>query len=39
MPDNYGWKRECDKYIPVMTKLPPATEKPLQLQQVQNILV
>ena len=23
MPDNYGWKPDCDKYIPVMTALPP----------------
>ena len=31
MPDNYGWKRDCDKYIYVMTTLPPAPEAPLQL--------
>ena len=31
MPYNYGWKRDCDKYISVMTTLPPAPEAPLQL--------
>ena len=31
MPDNYGWKRDCDKYISVMTTLSPAPEVPLQL--------
>ena len=31
MPDNYGWKRDCDKYISVMTTLPPDPETPLQL--------
>ena len=31
MPDNYGWKRDCDKYISIMTTLPPAPEAPLQL--------
>ena len=30
-PDNYGWKRDCDKYISVMTSLPPASKAPLQL--------
>ena len=24
MPNNYGWKRDCDKYISVMMTLPPA---------------
>ena len=28
MPDNSGWKLDCDKYISVMTTLPPAS-KPL----------
>ena len=28
MPDNYGWKRDCDKYIYVMTTLPPAPRSP-----------
>ena len=31
MPDNYGWKRDYDKYISVMTTLPPDPEAPLQL--------
>ena len=31
MPDDYGWKRDCDKYIPVMTTLPPAPETLLPL--------
>ena len=31
MPDNYGWKRDCDKYFPVMMALPPDPETPLQL--------
>ena len=36
MPDNYGWKRDCEKYISVtcmtcMITLPPAPEAPLQL--------
>ena len=31
MPDNYGWKRDCDKFISVMTTLPPAPKAPLQL--------
>ena len=30
MPGNYGWKRDCDKYISVMMKLPPAPESSLQ---------
>ena len=30
MPDNYGWKRDCDEYISVMMTLPPAPEAPLQ---------
>ena len=30
MPDNNGWKRDCDKYISVMMTLPPAPEAPLQ---------
>ena len=25
MPDNYGWRRDCDKYISIMTTLPPAS--------------
>ena len=29
MPDNYGWNRDCDKYISVMTTLPPNPEAPL----------
>ena len=33
MPDNYGKKRDCEKYIPVMTTLPLAPETPLQLIQ------
>ena len=28
MPDNYGWKRFCDKYISVMMILPPAPPPP-----------
>ena len=31
MPDNYGWKRDCDKYISVITTLPPDPEAHLQL--------
>ena len=31
MPDNYGWKRDFDKYISVVTTLPPDPEAPLQL--------
>ena len=31
MPDNYGWKRDCDEYISVMTALPHAPEASLQL--------
>ena len=31
MPDNYGWKRDCVKYISVMTTLPPVLGDPLQL--------
>ena len=31
MPDNNGWKWECNKYISVMTTLPFAPEAPLQL--------
>ena len=31
MPDSYGWKRDCDRYILVMTTLPPASEASLQL--------
>ena len=31
MPDNYGLKRDCDKYSPVLTTLHPAPETPLQL--------
>ena len=31
MPDNYGWRRDCDKYIPIMTTLSPAPETLLQL--------
>ena len=31
MSDSYGWKRDCDKYISVMTTLPPAHEAPLQV--------
>ena len=30
MPDNYRWKRNCDKYIAFMTTVPPAPEAPLQ---------
>ena len=30
MPGNYGWKRDCDKYISVMMTLPPSClPKPL----------
>ena len=28
MPDNYGWKRDCDKHISVMMALPPALRSP-----------
>lgn len=31
VPENYGWKRDGDKYIPVMTTLPPAPDTLLQL--------
>ena len=31
MPDNYGSKRDCDKYIPVMMTLPSVPETTLQL--------
>ena len=31
MSANYGCKRDCDKYISVMTTLSPAPEAPLQL--------
>ena len=31
MPDNYGWKRDSDKDISVMTALPPEPEAPQQL--------
>ena len=31
MPDNYGWKWNCDNHISVMTTLPPGTEAPLLL--------
>ena len=32
MPAIYGWKRwDCDKYISVVTLLPPDSEAPLQL--------
>ena len=31
MPDNYGWQRDFDKYVSVMTTLPPDREAPLQL--------
>ena len=34
MPDNYGWKRDFDNYISVMTTLPPDSETTLQLINV-----
>ena len=30
-PENHGWKREGDIFVPIMTKLPPAPETLLQL--------
>ena len=27
LPQNYGWERKGDKWLPVLTKLPPAPEK------------
>ena len=33
MSDNYGWKRDCDKYVSIMMTLPTVPETPLQLIQ------
>ena len=30
-PDNFGWKLEANKWLPVMTTLPPALEAVIQL--------
>jgi len=30
-PESYGWERNADEYLPVMTKLPPAPEAIIQL--------
>ena len=30
-PENYGWEKKDNRWLPVMTKLPPATEAIIQL--------
>ena len=38
MPDNYGWKRFCDKYISVMMTLPPAPRSPTAADKMWSCL-
>ena len=30
-PENYGWEKDDNRWLPVMTKLPPAPEAIIQL--------